>query len=53
MANRKFNSRLLHDDVTFELTWFHRMTGEEVNRRKLLSTWSLHFEAKKTHSMDE
>ncbi|OWZ57531.1 dolichyl-phosphate-mannose-protein mannosyltransferase [Cryptococcus neoformans] len=35
------------------LTYGQSMTGEEVNRRKLLSTWSLHFEAKKTHSMDE
>ncbi|WVQ84065.1 hypothetical protein IAT38_006210 [Cryptococcus sp. DSM 104549] len=32
------------------LTYGMTMTGEEVNRRKLLSTWSLHFEAKKTIS---
>ncbi|WVQ76833.1 hypothetical protein IAR50_006507 [Cryptococcus sp. DSM 104548] len=32
------------------LTYGLSMTGEEVNRRKLLSTWSLHFEAKKTYA---
>ncbi|TYJ54293.1 hypothetical protein B9479_005052 [Cryptococcus floricola] len=32
------------------LTYGLTMTGDEVNRRKLLSTWSLHFEAKKTYA---
>ncbi|WVN88694.1 uncharacterized protein L203_103907 [Cryptococcus depauperatus CBS 7841] len=30
------------------LTFGQSLTGEQVNRRKLLSTWSLHFEAKRT-----
>ena len=28
-----------------------RMTGEQVNARKMLSSWTLHFEAKKTHDL--
>ncbi|ORY26861.1 hypothetical protein BCR39DRAFT_539830 [Naematelia encephala] len=31
------------------LTYGSTLTGEQVNRRKLLSSWTLHFEAKKTH----
>ncbi|KAJ9110674.1 hypothetical protein QFC19_001503 [Naganishia cerealis] len=31
---------------------FPGLTGEEVNRRKLLSSWSLHFEGKVTHAVD-
>ncbi|WWD22085.1 hypothetical protein CI109_106574 [Kwoniella shandongensis] len=30
------------------LTYGTTLTGEQVNRRKLLSSWTLHFEAKKT-----
>lgn len=33
------------------LTLRDRMTGEQVNRRKLLSSWTLHFEAKVTHDV--
>jgi len=36
-------------DVECELT--NRMTGEQVNARKMLSSWTLHFEAKKTHDL--
>ena len=27
------------------------LTGEQVNARKLLSSWTLHFEAKVTHDV--
>lgn len=30
---------------------YNSMTGEQVNARKLLSSWTLHFEAKKTHEL--
>ncbi|RSH90275.1 hypothetical protein EHS25_001609 [Saitozyma podzolica] len=33
------------------LTYGSTMTGEQVNRRKLLSSWTLHFEAKVTHEV--
>lgn len=33
------------------LTYGLPMTGEQVNARKLLSSWTLHFEAKKTHEL--
>ncbi|KAK4686015.1 hypothetical protein P7C73_g4117, partial [Tremellales sp. Uapishka_1] len=34
------------------LTYGITMSGDQVNRRKMLSSWTLHFEGKKTHAIE-